>query len=197
MSDNTEDVQLSTQDEADLALMEALSQPVEHTLLRVWSEVLSNIDKVAAEKVSPVIANKIVSSWPKLSFQDVPRYHDLYHAMLRLYRDELQQIIDDNPGALKHTAPAGQEGSDAIENRAIYLEVLFQWHMINVRLEKNWNASDPDSHVQIAAIADSAAFTIGPNGLTQHLAQPQVGFNWGDEDQQALQERVLQAEELL
>ena len=42
-----------------------------------------------------------------------------------------------------------------------------------------------------------AAFTIGPNGLTQHLAQPQVGFSWGDEDQQRLQTQIVEAEELL
>ena len=198
MSDNDiNDVQLSEQDQLDLDLMDELSKPVDHTLLYIWREVLGNIEKISKEKVSPVIANKIVASWPKLAFQDVPLYHQYYHAYLLQYRTALNEIIDANPDALRNTAPVGTEGSDAIENRELYLDLLFRWHMVNASLEHDWDASDLTSHIKIAAIADAAAFTIGPNGLTQHLAQPQVGFSWGDEDQQRLQTRIVEAEELL
>ena len=192
-----DDVELSDKDIEDLNLLDAIGQPIDHTLLYVWREVLSNIEKIREERVSPVIANKIVSSWPKLAYQDVPAYHELYHGYLTEYRDTLDEVIKEFPGCFKHTAPVGEEGSDAIENRAAYLELLFRWHSLNISFEHEWDAAADDSHVSIAAIADAAAFTIGPSGLTQHLAQPQVAFQWTDEDQQELQARLLEAEEQL
>ena len=51
-------------------------------------------------------------------------------------------------------------------------------------------AKQSEAAVKLAAMADAAAFIMGPQGLLQHLQQPQIGFEWNEEKQVALSERV-------
>ena len=46
---------------------------------------------------------------------------------------------------------------------------------------------------QIAAMAEAQAFVTGGTGIMQALVQPQVGFQWNDEDQQELETRINEA----
>lgn len=187
-----ETYELSEQDKLDLQTL--AEQPVNHTLLEIWDNILSNIEAVAAEKVSPIVANKIVSSWPKLSYPDTALYHTRYHDILTMYRQALRDKIAENPGCFKNIGEVGSETGDAFANRQVYIDLIVTWQRIDNRLQDEWTATDPNSHVEIAAIADAAAFVVGPQGLIQHLSQPQVGFEWSAEDQVALEAQLSEEE---
>lgn len=187
-------IELTEQDEADLAAMQGeATKSLNHTLLEIWRDVLSNVEKSAAEKVTPYTANKIVGSWPQLKFQDVPEYHRLYHTYLLLYRDALDAIIKAHPGCLSNIGEEGTEEFDPVANRQAYIDIFFEWQMVTIRLEHLWDAADENSHVVLAALADAAALTTGEQGLIQHLSQPQINFQFDEADQMALSERLAEA----
>ena len=188
--DNT---QLSARDEVDLALLEAVDQDLGRTALEIWTEILGDIETMQASRIEPGYANHIVSRWPKLGYGDVPVFYELFHELLKEYREVLAEIVRLHPDALKNIAPVGDEESDAIANRKVYEELMFQWNLQTAIIEKRWDATDPNAGALIAAMAESQAFVTGGTGLMQALAAPQVGFTWTDEDQTALTERVTQA----
>lgn len=188
MSETTApEVELTEQDQIDL---ESLTENVEkHTVLEVWRSILANIEASAAEKVSPQNANRLVGMWPKLAFQDLPRYHEVYHNLLTELRDLLDAVITEGD------APFDNIEDDMEANRALYLELLFVWQERIMQWEHRWDASWSDSHIIIAAIADATAFFVGPQGLVEHLSQS--GFAYSDADREALGERLTAAKELL
>jgi len=188
--------ELTEQDLADIEAMKQGDVPF-HTCLEVWSQVLGNVEKVSKEKVQAHVANKIVHSWPKISFQETPRYHALYHEMLLEAEQALKGILKKYPKAFKNRGDVGAEDSDAVANRDAYVDVMFEWNMLLNRHEHAWDAAHPESHIQIAVFADAFAFLLGEQGLIQHLGQPQVGFQFTEADQQALQERLQAAREEL
>jgi hypothetical protein len=184
------DGSLTEQDLKDIEGLQNANAPITHTLLEMWRDVLSNIEGSAAEKVSPVIALKLVSSWPKLSFQEVPVYHKAYHEILMEGRNILDEVIRKHPGAFKNVAEVGTEFSDAIANREAYIDILFEWQLLTLQLEAEWDASKDDSHIQLAAMVDAAALFSGEQGLIQHLSQPQINFQFTDADRDALGQRL-------
>lgn len=168
MTTKNDDVELSEQDVEDLASMglgpdgEPLAP--DRSLLRIWREVLSNIERLAAEPVSMGVAGKIVAGWPALTFQDTPRYHELYHEYLLDIRALLDAVIEDNPGAIDH------EGDDDMkENYELYKELVIGWNLRLDELESAWRAEDEDSHIQYAALVDARGFLFSPMGLAGHL----------------------------
>jgi len=181
------EVELSAQDIADLASLGSTeSKP--RTLLEVWSNVLKNIEPSRDQKhIAPTIANKIVSSWPKMSFQDVRNYHLKYHALLIELRDILENLIEKNPDALENTE------NEAVDNRDLYIELVSRWHEQVAQWERDWTVDDADSHVQLAAIADAASFFTGPSGLAAHFSD--IGLSFTDDDRETLTKRLMLAAE--
>lgn len=184
-----ENTPLTAKDEADLKLLGDAEAPAPNTLLKVWQEVLSNIEQSASERVTPALANRIVSSWPKLSFQDTPDYHKLYHGYLMELREILHDAIRKNPDALKNV------DDDAEANRDIYLGLLLDWQIRIAEWEHAWDASAADAHIKLAAIADATVFFVGQNGLVEHLSQ--INFQFSDADRDELGEKLLEAKAAL
>lgn len=163
------DEKLSEQDRADLASLglgpDAQDEtPEQHSLLRVWSEVLSNIEDAAAEPVSMGVAGKIVAGWPQISFQETERYHELYHDYLLDVRSLLEATIADHPGAIDH-----MEADDIAENFEIYKALVISWNIRLDELEQAWRATDEDSHVVFAALVDARGFLFSRTGFAGHL----------------------------
>jgi len=181
-----------TLSEAEEALMnefrEALETPT-LTLLDTWSNLLGNIEGERESRVSPALANKITTVWPKMSFQDVPRYFAAYYDHMELLREDLLDIIAENPEALEHVE------DDMEFNHELYLELLYRWQVRIGIWEHEWDAAAEDSHISIAAIADSTSFFVGPQGLVEHLTA--AGFNFTDEERAALEQRLVEAREAL
>jgi len=178
MSENTENVEMSAADEADLQLLLENPPPAKRTLLETWRLLLANMEASAKERVSPGLANRIVSTWPKLSFQDVPRYYELYYELMLEMRELLHTEISVDPDALKNV------DDDAVDNAGRYRNLLLCWNVAVVRWEHEWDAADPESHILLAAIADATQFYIGQQGIVAHLDQ--IGFALDEADQQAL-----------
>lgn len=186
------DALLTEQDQEDLQSMQ--DEPLRYTLLESWREVLSNIEAVHADDISPALAVKICASWPLLKMQDLPAYHEHYFDLLIQHRDAVADIIIDFPGCLKNTDPdIESEFHDATANKLAYLELIFEWQMISVRAEKAWKIGARDSHIVVAALADAQAFMTGPKGLIQHFSHPQINFQYSTDDEAAMRERIEQA----
>ena len=189
-----DDIQLSPQDQADLDLLAAVDEPLEMTVLEVWREVLSNIEEQAAARIEPGYATQIIRRWPTLTYKDIFVYYATFHDYLIVYRDILTEQLRLHPDALKAVGhDPGDEDSDAVANRDIYKEIMFEWNLVTAKLENAWDVSDPNAAAQIAAMAEAQAFVTGGTGIMQALVQPQVGFQWNDEDQQELETRINEA----
>ena len=163
-------------------------QPLDYTILKVWKEILSNIEAGQAERISPVVANNILSQWQRLNFGDLQLYWELYHRVLAGYREVFHEILKANPDAID------QVENDATENRAVYFEIIKEWTRYARAQETEWDVSDRHAGVKLAAMLDASKFFFGPMGIIQQLLQPQVGFEWDEADQIALED-ALSAEE--
>lgn len=166
-TETTENDALSPQDIADLAEFgfgpdgEPLKQ---RSLLRLWSEVLSNVEGNAEQPVSIGVAHRIVKGWSQISFQETPIYHQYYHEYLIDVRDILQEKIDANPGAIDF-----EDDDDLAENHGIYRELVIEWNILFDKLELAWVAEDPHSHIEFAALVDARGFVFSREGLAGHL----------------------------
>jgi hypothetical protein len=173
------------QKEVDAAL--GVTPELTHTVLEVWQSVLSNIEANEDEHISPRYANSIVSNWPKLSYQEVPKYTNTYFYFLKELRDFLTAEIEKDPAAFERVE------NDAEENREHYLELIGAWQEQIERWEQEWEAAQVDSHVTLAALADATSFFVGAQGLVEHLTQ--IGFRFTDEDREALRQRLQAVKE--
>lgn len=162
-------------DEADQsALDEILSDAhtaTQYSLLRVWSELLSNLEAEAELSIPMGPAGQLTAIWPKLAFQDLDTYSDLYYSYLLEARDVLHEIIQDNPGCMDFE---GEE--DAEQNRRHYRQLVVDWNVLLDRREMAWRASDPDSHISYAALVDARRFLFDREGLAGHLEARGITF---------------------
>ena len=178
MTEQPTPVEMTAKDELDIQdfLSDVAETPTSRTVLEVWQHLLSNIEKSAEEKVSIHTANRLIMSWPQMKFSDLPKYHKRYHEILLEMRAVVTDQIEKNPDALKNVE------DDAEANHDIYVEIIYLWQAVILKLEHNWDANDPDCAIEIAAIADAASMVIGNQGLVEHLSQIKLVF---DEEQQA------------
>lgn len=189
MNENTENA-LSDQDEADLQSLLSDEPPTPRTLLETWREVLAGVEAAKAEKVGIALANRIVSVWPKLTYQDTPRYHERYHELLMELREILHTEIAVDPDCLKNV------DNDAVDNRAHYINLLFCWQVASLRWEHEWDPASPDAAIEIAAIGDATGFFFGKpgpdgrgqQGLVDHLGA--INLEFGDADREEMGTRL-------
>lgn len=167
---------LSPKDQADLDAVPTTEDeaPKQRSLLELWQNVLNNVDTVVNQPIPINVALKVVSSWPFLSVQDTESYHGAYHEILRVARDDLNDVLREHPEAF------GWVGEkDAAENHELYLEVLVRWHNALDTYEEEWRAGDELSHVWLAAIADARATLFSGTGFIAHLDN--IGLEFSDE----------------
>ena len=179
--------ELSPEMQAELDTALGTAPALTHTVLEIWTQVLSNIEGNEEEHISPRYANSIVSNWPRLAFQDIREYTQQYFAYLKGLRDILTAEVEKDSGAFERVE------NDAEENRAHYLELIAGWQEQIERWELEWDCTAPDSHVSLAALADATSFFVGAQGLVEHLSQ--IGFQFTDEDREALRLRLLAVKE--
>jgi hypothetical protein len=191
MNEADETTELSAQDEQDLALLDAMSMPLEHTVLEMWEATLGDIETMAETRIAPGYANRQLQRWPKLEPAQLPLYYKLFHDYLKDYREVVAEQIRLHPDAKSNTAAEGEPKQDGVANRAIYADIMFGWFVTTAKQEEAWDANDSHMYVRLAAIHEAQLFVTGPQGIMQLLNQPSVGFQWSDEDQAALQQRVI------
>jgi len=169
--------ELSEQDKADLNDLYGVDadDAPRHTLLRIWSELLSNIEKSANEKISMGIAGRIVASYPKITFQETQRYHELYHEYLLDIRELLLATINDHPGCAD--VPPDD---DLAENYELYKALIISWNLHLDSIEREWVAEDPESHIKFGALVDVRGNLFSQMGLAGHLDT--IGFKMDTEE---------------
>lgn len=172
--------ELSEADKADLALLNEEAEP-HRTILEVWNEILAGGHKVAAERVQPAWASRIISMYPQIKFQEMQVFHDLYFAKLAELHEILKVEIDGDELCLKHITV----DEDRDLNAAHYLNLVINWQSAILLWELSWNCIDPLSHVELAAMSEAHKFFFDPSGgLLQHLGE--INFVFTEEDQQIL-----------
>lgn len=186
-----EPLELTEQDMEDIEKMnsegeEAPPAPQPRTLLEVWKELLANIDTERDNKIPLPIAQRIVSTWPQLTFGDVTTYMSLYYEYLDQMRQVVLEEIISDPDALENVE------DDATENWDHYRSILFGWHKLAVEWQHDWSTDDSDAAVNMAAIIDAHGFFLSQTGLVAHLQE--IKFEFGPEDQEALQKDLTEFE---
>lgn len=175
MSENTETVE-STEEQKKITLLES------------WRELLKSIESSREDRITPQVANKVVTAWPKLGFTDVVPYFAVYHDYLTEMREILLAELESHPEAL---TKKGDE--DGAENAEQYLNILFQWQAQAIVWEAEWDVTAPDAAIRLAAIADATNFYLGQMGLVAHLGQ--IGFDYDEADEEALREALQEFKE--
>lgn len=181
MTDASTPIELSEADKNDIEEMFA-EEPTQRTVLEVWTKLLESIDVSALDKVSIHAANRIVMQWPQLRFSDLPKYNTRYHEIFILMRDVVAEQVALHPDAFENVS------DDAVANHGAYVEIIFGWQAVILKLEHEWDASDPDCAIELAAIADVSSAVVGNQGLVEHLSQ--IRFQFDEAQQEAVTLRL-------
>lgn len=174
-----EKIELKIVPEEEETQEEDYGSPLSHTILEIWKEVLSNIDKEAALDITPQSSIALLASWPHLKVQEHSAYSKLYYTILKEFQQVVLDIIEENPTALKNIE------DDNTENHDLYIEILGNWQLIAREWEDEWDASKEDSHVYLAALADAINFVLSSQGLVAHLDE--ISLQITEEDQKIMQ----------
>lgn len=179
MSDLTNNPELTDEDLAAIqaSLDEGNEAVVRRSILEIWTELFSNVPKVSRERVTPGLAMNIVGTWPKISMQETPRYHAIYHERLLEVAEVLYSEIPQGDIRDKAFDRVGDEDRDL--NAEHYEAILLEWQKLVMRWEAEWRAEDPESHLIAAVIADVHKFVLSPSGIVEHLSS--INFRYTDE----------------
>jgi hypothetical protein len=192
----SETIELNADDERDLAQLfempDADEAPTFHPILEVWREVLKPAEAEGQKKVTPQWASKMVQSYPELKFADCNALRDSYYdklgVMLGIVVDEI--LSDDE--CLTYSTPE----EDARENSYHYKAVLLEWQQQFLTWELEWDCTDVDASVELAAISETHKIFFGDTGLTQFLDNIKFEFTESDALEIAAElERVREAHE--
>lgn len=148
------------------------------TLLQVWSEMLSNIEKSAAEKVTPQMAMRVSGSWKELKINEVPAYFKMYHEYLLEMRAAFSAEVETDPKCFKKIKDDGEK------NREHYLTIILQWQLVSLQWDIDWDIKAKDAHVRLAAMADASNFFMGDEGLLSYLKFIDFEYSEADREEQ-------------
>jgi hypothetical protein len=172
-------------------------KPLPHTVLEAWRTIFDSVLNEKDQHVSLDLAFRILRTWPLFKTTDIRPYLERYYEILQNLGLHLEDIILENPGCLEYLGEVGAQDSDAVANHDLYIEAIYRWSFELMKLELKWLPELDDAAIEMAVIADVAAFSTGPEGLIQHLGSPQVGFRWSQVEQDGLQKRLDKAREEL
>ena len=164
----------------DLAAIQASLEEgngLKRSVLEVWFELFSNVPKVAAERVTPGLAMNIVSTWPKISIQETPRYHAIYHEYLGSAALALEYVLGNDEHKAKAFSRTNED--DCELNGPLYEEILLEWQKLVMAWEAEWDATDSEAHIIAAVIADVHKFILSASGIVEHLSS--INFRYTDE----------------
>lgn len=194
MSDHTEyeetELPFTEKDESDLQALLDSNQPVQyHSVLKVWQELLRNAPAEAAQKVTPSWAMRITGKFPFVKFSEMNDYRDIYFNKIAQLSALLDEVISNNPDSLKvHSAE-----EDMAENSDRYKSLLLEWQKIILSWELDWDCAEPNAHLEVPAISEVHKMFFAQDGITAFLDQ--VGFEFTEEDRDALQAELAKLKE--
>lgn len=180
-----ETIELSDQDREDLAkLDEGVDLPEEptfHTVLEVWREVLRPARDELGKKITPQWASRIVSSYQDVGFNDMPEMRDRYYGKIIELLEILEAEIATDDECLRYTTPE----EDVVENREHYMNVLRDWQLRFLQWELDWECTDKQAGVELAAVSEVHKAFFGQTGLTQFLENIRLEVTEDDQNKLA------------
>jgi len=163
-----------TETSVDDVIEEAAAAPY-HTILEMWRAVLAPAKQEQLAPVTPQWANRVVSSYQEIRFQDMESFRTDYFSKVLDLADILDEEIATDDECLNLTT--AEEDSEA--NAFHYLNVLIQWQKQFLLWELEWNTESPTAAVEIAAMSEVHKMFFGEQGLLGLLDQ--IKFEFTDE----------------
>lgn len=176
-----EEPTFSEKDQADLdKLLADEPVPEYHTLLEVWTNILSGANLDANRRVTMKWANGIIGQYQGLGFGDMKDFTEVYFGIIEDMVAILEFEIASDEDCLKPSTPA----DDVELNAAHYKNLLGAWQQAMLVRELGWDCESPTAAHEIAALAEAHKVFFGSNGLTGHLEA--LKFDFTEADQQDL-----------
>ena len=188
MNQRAEEIQqLMEAAEAAVTGEAVIPDPEPHSILEIWSSILSNIEAEEEIPVSVKQAAKITAMWPKLEVQDCSAYQALYYEYLKEMRAVLEHEISTDPDCFSRV---GEEDGEL--NWHHYMNVNLTWVSLTRQWEKSWNSDDWNSHISMAALADAGSFCVSSEGIISMLQHNH--FQLDPVDMEWMQEILIEGE---
>ena len=158
--------------------------PKFHPLLQVWRKVLEPAITEQHTPVTPMYANRICSSYREINFADMNAFKDSYFAKVLALLDILDFEIASDEDCFRPTSPE----EDVEQNGSHYKNLLLLWQQALVAWELDWDCTDADAAIELAAISEVHKMFFSENGLVNHLDS--IGFQFDESDQLQLREAL-------
>lgn len=187
MNDQTPEIAMTEQDEKDLATLLGEAGDMKYNpVLRIWQEVLSTKNREHGARVTIPWANAVCGKYQGMTFALMPAFVGYYFDFMSRLVDVLDTEIASDPDCLKHHSVE----EDLEENDGHYKALLTDWQKTILGLELAWDCTADDASAYVAALGEISGFFFGEIGLTGHLGA--IGFNFTEEDQEALAEALTE-----
>jgi hypothetical protein len=177
-NDKNEDVELTTQDQMDLAALGVTTgdEPEFHPILESWRELLKPAKDEADAKITPQYANRIVQTYSDITFSEMNHFRDLYYARILELEQVLLDVIASDDQCLLVTSPE----EDKEKNSRHYKTLLLEWQKHFLLWELSWDTMDEDAGVQIGVFGELHKMFFGDVSVTAHLQN--IQFEFTDQD---------------
>lgn len=170
-------------DKDDLTVEDIISdanQAPYHTILEVWREVLKPAEAESRKRITPQWATRVIASYSGLTYADMPAFRDYYFTSIISLGWVLENVIAEDDECLNLHTPE----EDLEHNNHHYLSVLINWQLQFMQWEIEWEPTDPDAAVKVAALGEVHKMFFDPQGLTALLDQ--IDFQFTDDDRDLL-----------
>jgi hypothetical protein len=174
------DVDQITIDEINAAAEEA---PF-HSILEVWRTILSPARGQIGKPITPQWANRMVQTYPGLTYADTVHLADLYYDRIGVLGDILALEIATDDECLKVITPA----EDVEQNNHHYLNVIVDWQKQFLQWELDWDPTAADAAIDIASLSEVHKMFFDQTGLLSLLEQ--ISFEFTDADRDLLAEEL-------
>lgn len=192
MSENefTESIEPADITDSDIHdFMDGGKLPSFHAVLQVWQEILKPAEDELNAKVTPQWANRIIQSYPQITYADMVAYRDSYFGKIL----ELSKILDFEISTDDECFNASSPEEDAEFNSHHYKNLLVQWQLAILQWELDWDTEDKHAAVELAAISEVHKMFFGDTGITAFLDN--IKFEFNEDDQATLSEALQELKE--
>lgn len=156
-------------------VIEEASKAPYHTILEIWRSVLIPANKEMNAPITPQWANRIVTTYQEIRFQDMQSFKTAYFSKVLDLADILDEEIATDTECLNLTSAEEDREANAFH----YLNVLIQWQKQFLLWELEWSPDLPTAAVEIAAMSEVHKMFFGEQGLLGLLDQ--IKFEFTDE----------------
>lgn len=172
---------------------------LEHPVYIAWRSLLSSIDTVREEPITPAAALTLLNQWPALKLKNFEDYRAEYYGFLDQALEVLNEVLED------YKAPENELEHDGEINQELYEKILIAWNFAAWNAGRRWTSvyetGEDSDRAYAELIGHSAALDtlLNPGtGIVAWLGQIKFRFGVDVQDQisekiQALIEQALEA----